>query len=196
MAMTRRAALAAAAGFGLTTATARADEKPPAAGERPRPDPVLTNVPPAILPVFDKTFPNHRCIRMAMRPVKDKGKDRYTYRGTFFNPTATRVRTKGEGEDIVTQPILYHLEVSEEGKVIEETTRPVEPAAVPRAVLAAYDKWDPKPVKAMARTWTTAVPRGKDRVYGVYVLVNQIKAYSASFNEDGTVVSADPIPER
>jgi hypothetical protein len=192
MSINRREALAAAVGCGLTTAAAAgADDKPPAARERP--DPVLSNVPVAIRPVFEKTFPNHRCVRMAMRPVKGKDKDKYTYRGTFFDPASTTVRTKGIGEEIVTQPLLYDLEVSEEGKVIEETPRPVlEPARLPKAVVAAYEKWNPKGIKGMAVMWTTEVPRGKDRVYGAYILVNAIKSYSASFKEDGSVIAADP----
>ena len=195
MSINRREALAAAVGCGLTTAAAGADDKPPAARERP--DPVFSNVPVAIRPVFESTFPNHRCVRMALRPVKDKdkgkGKDKYTYRGTFFNPASTTVRTKGEGEEIVTQPLLYDLEVSEEGKVIEETPHPVlKPERLPKAVVAAYEKWNPKGVKGMAVMWTTEVPRGKDRVYGAYILVDAIRSYSASFKEDGTVVAAEP----
>lgn len=190
MSLTRRDALAAALGGGLLTATAGADEKP-AAAERPWADPVIAHVPLVIRPVFESTFPGHRCVRMAVR----KGKPAPTYRGTFFNPTDPTVHTKRDDDgDLVTQPILYHLEVASDLTIVEETPHPLHLKLVPAGVMAAYQKWDPHQIKAMARMWYTGVPRGKDRVYYVNILVNQIKAYGATFKEDGTVIKADPIP--
>jgi len=77
------------------------------------------------------------------------------------------------------------------GKSLEETARPIVPDQLPKAVVAAYEKWNPKGVKRMATMWSTELPRGKERIYGVHILVNQIKGYSAFFKEDGTIVKAD-----
>ena len=99
MSITRREALAAAVGCGLTTtAAAGADDKPAAKGPAWH-DPVYSHVPPAVLAVFEGTFPNHRCIRMAIRGEKDAA----VYRATVFAPASTRVHTQQVGEEIVTQ---------------------------------------------------------------------------------------------
>jgi hypothetical protein len=190
MAITRREALAAAVGCGLTTtAAAGADDKPPAAAERPRRDPVYMHVPEAIRAVFEDTFPNHRCIRLARR--QEKGAP--VYRATVFDPASAGAETQRVGEESVTQPILYHLELSATGSVIEETPRPVfDLGRLPKAVLAGYEKWNPKGVQGQEFWWLTEVPRGEARVYRVRILVNAIKAYSASFKEDGSVLAADP----
>jgi hypothetical protein len=190
MSITRRDALAAVVGGGLTTtAAAGADEKP-AAVEPLKRDPVYSNLPTAARKVFEDTFPNHRIIRLVTRGDGEEA----VYRGTVFDLTDTTLTSGHElvGGEFVTTPKLYYLEVDAKGKVLEELPRPIGPDRVPKAVLAAYEKWNPKGVKRMATMWTTEVPRGKGRVYGVYILVNQTKGYRASFKEDGTVLSADP----
>jgi hypothetical protein len=58
--------------------------------------------------------------------------------------------------------------------------------------VAGYEKWNPKGVKGQELWWLTEVPRGEARVYRVRIIVNQIKAYAASFKEDGSVLAADP----
>jgi hypothetical protein len=189
MSITRREALAAAVGCGLmTTVTAGADDKP-AAPEPPKRDPIYSNVPDAIRKVFDDTFPNHRCIRMVTRGEKDAT----VYRATVFNPADLSVITQlVDGGHIMTPP-LYHLELDATGKVLEETRRPVlDLGQLPKAVVAAHEKWNAKGVKGMALMWSTQVPRGKDRVYGVFIIVNSVTGYSASFKADGTVLKADP----
>lgn len=189
MSMTRRGALAAAVGCGLTTA-ALGDEKP-AAKEAPKRDPVLSSLTPAaVRKVFEDTFPGLRCIRLARR-----GKDNdVVYRGTFFDPaewSSTTVRFVN-GESVVTPP-LYEQELDAAAKVIEETHRPIDPKQLPKAVQAAYEKWNPKGVEGLSgHFWLTEVPRGKDRIYRVTILLSAIKAYRASFKEDGTIVEADP----
>jgi hypothetical protein len=193
MSITRRDALVAVIGGGLTTAIARADEKP-ADKEPPKPDPMYSNLSAAARKVFEDTFPNHRIIRLVTRGDGENA----VYRGTVFNLTDTTLtsgRDRVDGE-FVTTPRLYYLEVDAKGKVLEELPRPIGPERVPKAVAAAYDKWNPKAVKRMATMWTTEVPRGKDRVYRVQVLVSAIKSYSASFKEDGTVLSADATDVR
>src|SRR5262245_41308209 len=114
MSITRREALAAAVGCGLTATTAAgADEKPPGATGRTRRDPVYMHLPDAIRAVFEDTFPNHRCIRLARRQEKGAA----VYRATVFDPASAGAQTQRVGEETVTQPILYHLELSAEGKV-------------------------------------------------------------------------------
>jgi hypothetical protein len=189
MSITRRAALAAALGCGLTTTPTGADEKPAAKGPPPR-DPVLSlNLPPAIRKAFEDTFPNHRCIRLGTR-----GRDEAAvYRGTFFDPANWSSATGGlvDGESVVTPP-LYHLELDAAAKVLEETHRPIDPKQLPKAVQAAYEKWNPKGVTGQEHFWLTEVARGKARVYQVAIILSAVKAYRASFREDGTVVKADP----
>jgi hypothetical protein len=189
MPITRREALAAAAGCGLATpAEARADEKPPAAPGG-RSDPVFGNLPNAVRAVVEDTFPGHRCIRLAER--QEKGAT--VYRVTVFNPADTTVHTQSVGGELVSQPRLYHVELTADGKVIEETYRPVlDLGRLPKPVLAAYQKWNPKGVTGMVVAWSTEVPRGKERIYRAGVIVNQIKAYRVSFKEDGSVIAADP----
>ncbi len=188
MPITRRDALAAAIGCGLTTAAARAGENPSAEGP-PRRDPVLSHLPPAVRKVFEDTFPHHRCIRLVTRDREEAA----VYRGTFFDPTIWSSTTVGlvEGEHVVTPP-LYHLELDAAAKVREETQRWIDSKDLPKAVVAAYEKWNPTGVHGQEYYWWTEVPRGKGRIYRVQIIVSAVKAYRASFQEDGAVVSADP----
>jgi len=191
MLISRREALAAAVGCGLTTAAAGADDSPPVARELPRPDPLYTSVPEAIRKVFEDTFPNHRCIRLAIR-----GEDDATvYRATVFDPASIGASYRRVGKEHVITPPLYELELDAGGKVVEETLRPVlDPGRLPKAVAAAYEKWNPKGVIGREFFWQTEVLRGKARVYRVQIILSAVKAYRASFKEDGTVVEADPAP--
>jgi hypothetical protein len=187
MSITRRDALAAA--LGLTAATAGADEKPPAAKEPPRREPVYSHLPDAARKVFEDTFPGHFCIRMVTRGRRDAE----VYRGTVFDPrSAGSHHQHVDGEHVAT-PILYQLEVDANGKIVEEALRPIlDLARLPKAVVAAYEKWNPKGVKGQEFYWLTEVPREKDRVYRVRIILNAVKAYSATFAEDGTVLDAKP----
>jgi len=191
MSVTRRAALAALAG-GLTTMSATtADEKLPAAGEPLKQDPVLSHMPAATRKVFEETFPKHRIIRLVQR---GDGEDA-VYRGTLFNLSSTTL-TSGHDRfagELVTTPMLFYLEVDARGKFIEELPRPIEPTQAPKAVVDAYDKWNPKELRRLTTMWSTEIPRGKARVYHAHILVSQITSYRATFKEDGTVVRADPI---
>jgi hypothetical protein len=192
MPVTRRQALAAAVGCGLTTIpTTRADEKLPATREPLKQDPVLSHMPAATRKVFEETFPNHRIIRLVKR---GDGEDS-VYRGTVFDlssPTLTSGHDHFGGE-FVTTPKLFYLELDAKGKVLEELPRPIEPTRAPKAVVDAYDKWNPKELRRLTTMWSTEIPRGKGRVYHVHILVSQIKSYWATFKEDGTVVRSDPI---
>jgi hypothetical protein len=115
------------------------------------------------------------------------------YRATVFDPAAMSSFSQRVGGEHVTTPELYHLELDAGGKVLEETLRPVhDPGQLPKAVVAAYEKWNPKGVKGQELWWLTEVPRGEARVYRVRIIVNASKAYSASFTEDGSVLAADP----
>ena len=187
MSLTRREALTAAVGCGLMTTAVRADEKPAATPQR---DPVLSSVPGAVRKVFDDTFPGHRCIRMARRGLDQAA----VYRGTFFNPdswSSAGVRMV-DGESVTTPP-LYHLELDASGKVLEESPRWIDAKQLPKAVRDAYQKWNPKGVEGRSgHFWQTQVERGKARVYWVTVHLSAVKGYGATFQEDGTVVKADP----
>jgi hypothetical protein len=190
MPITRRVALAAAVGCALaTTGAAGADDGPAAGKDRPRRDPVYAQLPDAIRAVFEDTFPNHRCIRLATRGEKGAT----VYRATVFDPASAGASHQRVGGERVTTPILYHLELDAGGEVVEETLRPVlDLGRLPKAVATAYAKWNPKGVKGRELFWQTEVPRGKGRVYRVRIIVSAITAYSASFAADGSVLTADP----
>ena len=186
--MTRRDTLAAA--IGLTTVTvSRAEEKVTVAKPVPRTEPLYSDLPGAVRKGFEDTFPNHFCIRMVTRGKRDAA----VYRGTVFDSrSAASHHQLVDGEHVAT-PILYQLELEADRKVVEETLRPVlDLARLPKAVVAAYEKWNPNAVKGQEHYWLTEVPREKARVYRVRIILNAIKSYSASFAEDGTVLAADP----
>jgi hypothetical protein len=188
MPITRRDTLAAA--IGLTAATvSRAEDKAPVAKTVPRMEPLYSHLPEAVRKVFEDTFPNHICIRMVTRGKRDAA----VYRGTVFDlRSAASHHQLVDGEHVAT-PILYQLELDANGRVVEETLRPIlDLARLPKAVVAAYEKWNPKGVKGQEFYWRTEVPRESARVYRVRIVLNAIKAYSASFAEDGTVLIADP----
>src|SRR5205807_9755554 len=114
----------AAIGCGLTTTSAAgADDKPPAANARTSRDPVYGRMPEAVRAVFETTFPGYRCIRLAIRQEKGAA----VYRGTVFDPASGGASTRRVGEESVTEPILYHLEVSADGNVLEETAHWIDP---------------------------------------------------------------------
>ncbi len=188
MSLTRRDALAAVViGGGLAPTAAGADEQPPAA-DQPKVDPILSRgLPDAVRKAFVHALPGYWCVRLGVRGKEDAA----VYRVTVFHPGHGQTSHVKDGE-FVTTPRLYDIELDARGKSLEETARPIGPDQLPKAVLAAYERWNPKGVERMATMWSTELPRGKDRVYGVYILVSQIKGYSAFFKEDGTVVKADP----
>jgi hypothetical protein len=187
MSLSRREAMSAVVGCGLA-ATASGNEGQPPLAELRR-DPVYVNMPNAIREVFEATFPNHRCVRMAMRQEKGAA----VYRATVFDPTCSRASQREVGDETVSEPILYHLEVSADARVIEETAHPVlDRGRLPKAVVASYEKWNPKGVEGREHWWTTELPRGGTRVYRVLIILNAVEAYRAAFREDGTVVSTDP----
>jgi len=188
MPITRRDTLAAA--IGLTAATvSRAEDRAPVAKAAPRMEPLYSHLPGAVRKVFEETFPNHFCIRMVTRGKRDAA----VYRGTVFDThSAGSHHQLVDGEHVAT-PILYQLELDAGGKIVEESLRPIlDLTGVPKAVIAAYEKWNPKGIKGQEFYWLTEVPREQARVYRVRIILNAIKAYSASFVEDGTVLAADP----
>ena len=136
MSITRRDALAAAIGL-TATEVSRAEDKVPAAKTVPRVEPMYSHLPEAVRKVFEDTFPDHFCIRMVTRGKQAAA----VYRGTVFDPrSAASHHQHVDGEHVATQ-ILYQLEVDADGKVVEETLRPVlDPARLPKAVAAAYER--------------------------------------------------------
>lgn len=188
MTLSRRGAMAAAVGCGVAATASGTEIQPPPA--EPRRDPMYGDMPEAIRAVFESTFPNHRCVRMAMRQEKGAA----VYRGTVFDPACSAAHTQLVGDETVSQPILYHLEVSADARVIEETAHPVlDLERLPKPVVASYKKWNPKGVTGREHWWTTELPRGGTRVYRVRIILNAVTAYTAAFREDGTVVAADPM---
>jgi hypothetical protein len=188
MSITRRQALAAGVGCTLATAAVGADDNPPAATERPRPDPVLSRVPGEVRAVCEDTFPGYRCLRVAER--EEKGAK--VFRLTVFDPAGMGSESRLVNGEHVTELPLYHLELTADGKVLEETLHWIDPARWPKPVRASYRKWNPKGVKGQELHSLTELRRGEARVYHVRILVNQVTAYSASFQEDGSVLAADP----
>jgi hypothetical protein len=151
-------------------------------------DPVYRHLPEEIRKIFEETFPDHRCIRLVIRGEKDAT----VYRGTVFNPAAMSSISKRVAGEEVTTPPLDHLELDANGKVLEETLHFVDTRRLPKPVTAAYEKWNPKGVRAREHFWLTEVQRGKDRVYRVRMIENPVKGYTALFKEDGSVLEADP----
>ena len=76
---------------------------------------------------------------------------------------------------------------------LEETLREIEPTQLPKAVLAAYEKWNPNGVEGRSgHFWLTEVAMEQPRVYRIRIILSSVTAYGATFREDGTVVQADP----
>jgi len=187
MSLNRRAAMAAVAGSCVMTNLAGA-ESPTV--HVVQPDPVRSDAPDAIKLIFEAVFPSqrYRCVRMA-RPLNAPE----MFRGRFFSLSDSRARSGKEGEEFVSEPIFYEMEVAADGKVVEETLHPVlDWNELPNPVQAAYGRWNPKGVKGMRVQWSTGVPRGQERVYSVAIVINQLTGHGARFKEDGTLVHADP----
>lgn len=189
MAITRREALTAAVACGVTATDATAAPVPPMI--RPLSDPLYSRLNKEARAVVEDTFPLHLCIRLVERRVRD---ETVAYRVTVFNPASRGARTKMVDGESVSEPILYHLELTPKGTIIEETPRPIlDLAKLPKPVLESYRKWNPREVRNMMVTWITEVPRGGTRTYRAHILVSAIKAYNATFKPDGSVITADPI---
>jgi hypothetical protein len=195
MTMNRRDALTAVVGGLMCTAAAGADDKPAAKVEDKFPtlprDTLLAALPPAALKVVEFWFPNYWCVRL----VTHHQANPKWYRATLFTPRGPRRTNWTEGNEIAVPP-MYEVSVTEEGKVLEESSHAIERDLVPMAVIAAYEKWNPTAVKGMVTTWATEVAAGKERVFRVAIVVSQVKFYAASFQADGTVIKADPIDAR
>lgn len=188
MAITRREALTAAAACGAAT-TATAAPIPPTI--KPLSDPLFSHTPKEVRAVLEDTFPLHLCIRLAER--WNERRETVSYRATVFNPASRGAHTQLVNGELVSQPILYHIELTPKGTVVEETPRPIlDLSKVPKVVMDSYRKWNPHEVRGMTVSWITQVPRGGERTYSVGILMSAIKAYGATFKLDGTILSADP----
>jgi hypothetical protein len=190
MFITRFEALAVAFSCSLMTAAICADDKPDPATARPRPDVVLNNagIPKEVRAVCEENFSGYQCLRVAER--EEKGTK--VFRMTFFAPADTRTQHRTENGEQVTKLPLYDLEMTASGKVLEETYHWIDPKRLPKAVQASYEKWNPKGARGMAVISLTDVPKGEGRRFHVRIIMNQIKAYYASFKEDGSIISAEP----
>jgi hypothetical protein len=157
------------------------------AGE-PMEDPILRFLPKEVRKACEDAFPGHR----ALRAVERQAGGAPVYRVTVFSSTDTMVYAKKIGDDHVSELPLYHLELTADGKVVEESRHAVPESRVPKAVLAGYRTWNPGGVKGMAVVWGVELQKGTDRVFSVNVILSSVKTYFASFKEDGSVVAAEP----
>ena len=165
---------------------------PAAAGENPpADDPLLRQLPAGARKVCRNLFPGHR----ALRYVERKEKDTLVYRVTFFQPASGAIRTRLVDGETVTELPLDVLELTADGKVLEEGRHSVADSQVPKAVLEAYKKWNAKGLEGMAVFWAAEQKKGEGRTFQVMILVNSLTAFNASFKEDGTVIKAPPIPD-
>jgi hypothetical protein len=119
---------------------------------------------------------------------------------TFFNDNGM-IQSKKIGDDWISEPLQYQLELAADGHIIEEQAHLISELAVPKAVLASYQKWNPKGLKGMIVAWGAEQPRNKKREFHVSIVFNQIDASGASFYEDGSLIKekSDPtakVPEK
>jgi hypothetical protein len=187
MTMNRRAALTAVVGGLACAGAAKAEDKFPTL---PR-DSLLAALAPAALKVVEHWFPNYWCVRL----VTHHQANPKWYHATLFTPRGPRRTNWSDGNEIAVPP-MYEVSVDADGKVLEESNHAIERGLVPKAVLAAFAKWNAKGVGGMATTWATEVAAGKERVFRVAILMSQVKFYAATFQADGTVLTADPIEGR
>ena len=152
-------------------------------------DPVLRFAPKAVQNVCAERFPAHRVLRVVERQV---GGAPVVYRITVFSIADTGVFTKTTGDDTVSELLLHQLELMADGKVIEESRHAVPEYRVPKAVLDGYRRWNPDGVKGMGVFWTAGQEKGKERMFSASVILSAVKAYSASFRTNGSVVAAEP----
>jgi hypothetical protein len=85
-----------------------------------------------------------------LRAVERRAGGAPVYRITLFSPADTLVHAKKIGDDHVSELPLYHLEVTGDGKVLEESRHAVPESRVPKAVLDGYRRWNAGGVKGMA----------------------------------------------
>jgi len=147
---------------------------------------VYGSLPEAIRAVFETTFPVTGASGWPIRQEKGAA----VYRGTVFNPPAG-CPDRRVGEESVTEPILYHLEVAADAKIIEETPRPVDPVGCRRRSSPPTRSGTRRGSRA-GSTGDTEVPPWEGPVYHVRINRERVKGYTASFKEDGSVVAADP----
>jgi len=161
---------------------------PPAVAGEAMEEPVLRFAPKAVQQRYAETFPAHRVLRVVERQAGGTS----VYRITVFSPTDTAVYTKKTGNDTVSELLLHHVELTTDGKVLEESRHAIPESRVPRAVLDGYRLWNRNGVKGMGVFWTAEQEPGRERVFSARVILSSVKAYSASFMENGRVVAAEP----
>jgi hypothetical protein len=152
-------------------------------------DPVLQLAPKAVQKVCAELFPAHRVLRVVERQAGGAP----VYRITVFSLTDMAVQGEKTGNDIVNELMLHHLELTADGKVLEESRHRIPESRVPKAVLDGFRLWNPNGVKGMGVFWTAEQAPGKERVFSASVILSSVKNYSASFGGNGSVVVAEPV---
>src|SRR5262249_54002774 len=146
------------------------------------------HVPTEVRKICEETFPGYRCLKVVWREEKDVK----IFRATFFNPADMGAESRLVNGEHITQLSLYDLELTADVKIIAESAHWIDAKRWPKQVQASFQKWNPKGVKGQEMHSFTEVRKGDSRVYRVRIIVNAIKAYSALFGEDGSVLAADP----
>src|SRR5262245_41183457 len=109
-----------------------------ASAQRPKGDPILSGFPEKIRKVCKETFPDARVLKVTERETRDGP----LYRFTLFYPDDTTVHHRSVGGETVRQLLTYDLELTADGKVLEESRHSVRESQVPKVVLASYHQWN------------------------------------------------------
>jgi hypothetical protein len=160
--------------------------------KEPRNDEILALQPVPIRKACQDTCPDsfYRILRI----VEHQKQKPFTYTVTFINVGPGTAWRKA-GDDWIAELPQYQLELDASGGVIEEQAHCISPSVVPKAVLAGYQKWNPKGLTGMTVAWGVGQPRNKKRVFRAMIVFNQVDASGAAFLEDGTLIKEQSDPE-
>ncbi len=174
---------------GFLIATILAPEK------QPRNDEILASQPAPIQKACQDTCPDsfYRILRI----VEHQKQKPFTYTVTFMN-VGPGTALRKVGDDWIAELPQYQLELDANGQIIEEQTHDISEAAVPKAVLTGYDKWNSNGVQGMWMRWGVGQARNEKRVFWIMVVLNQVKEFHAAFREDGSLIKekSSPTPTR
>ena len=100
------------------------------------------------------------------------------------------------GDDWIAELPQYQLELDANGQIIEEQTHDISEAAVPKEVLAGYNKWNSNGVQGMWMPWGVGQARNEKRVFWIMVVLNQVKEFHAAFREDRSLIKKSRLRRR
>lgn len=167
------------------------DPQPIAEASKPRNDEILTLQPEPIRKACRETCPDsfYRIFRI----VEHQKTKPFTYTVTFFS-TLPGTAWQKVGDDWIAELPQYRLELAADGHIIEEQTHDISEAAVPRAVLAGYHKWNRNGAKGMWMPWGVGQAKNEPRIFWKRIVFNQVTAVHAAFREDGTLIKEKSSP--